>query len=64
MRVAGHVRAVLDCIRFREVLGEDVALRAVKSLRDHLRYELPGLCERARAERIEKPLLRFLAALD
>ncbi len=63
VRVAGHVRAVLDCIRFRAVLGEDVAVHAVKSLRDKLRYELPGLRERARAERLEKPLLRILEEL-
>ena len=64
VRVAGHLTAVLDCIRFREVLGEEVALGAVKSLRRHLLYEMPGLQERARAERLEKPLLRLLAALD
>ena len=61
--VSQPIRALLDCLRFRKVLGHEVVLAALKALLERSRVELMVLRAHARLEKLEKPLLRLLAEL-
>lgn len=63
LRVSQPQRALLDCIRFRDVLGRNVVATALKAALEQGHVELNLLMERARLERLQKPLLHLLAEL-
>ena len=63
VRVSQPHRALLDCIRFRDQLGHDVVLAALKAFLERP-VELPVLLAHARLAKLEKRLLHLLAELS
>jgi len=58
------LRALLDCIRFRDELGDDAVVAAIKAaLASHV-VELSVLLAQAKLTRVHKPLRRLLAEHD
>lgn len=58
------LRAVLDCVRFREVLGQAAVLGAIKAVLASGAVHLPALLAAAKATKVCKPLLHLLAGLS
>ncbi len=65
MRVYSVVRTVVDCFRFRNKLGLDVALEALIDARRSRRLdlnELDRVAKALRVDRVMRPYLEMLVA--
>ncbi|MBL8951915.1 MAG: hypothetical protein JNK82_14125 [Myxococcaceae bacterium] len=63
LRVSTPLRAMLDCIRFRELLGRDIVLDALRGFSARSDLGLQALRVYARREKLLKPLLSLFDEL-
>lgn len=63
MRVYSIIRTVVDCFRFRNKVGMDVALEALKEARRSRRLDLNQLDRVARALRVDRVMRPYLEML-
>jgi predicted transcriptional regulator of viral defense system len=64
VKVYSAARSVVDCFRFRNKLGLDVALEALRLARQRKRVQNRELLHYARLLRVEKPLSPYLQAIE
>jgi hypothetical protein len=57
-------RSVVDCFKFRNKLGLDVALEALRLARQRKRVQNKDLLRYARLLRVEKPMSPYLQAIE
>jgi hypothetical protein len=57
-------RIVVDCFKFRNKLGLDVAIEALRLARQRQRLQNRELLPFARVLRVEKPLSPYLQAIE
>jgi hypothetical protein len=57
-------RTVVDCFKFRNKLGLDVALEALRLARERKRVQNRELLRYARLLRVEKPMSPYLQAIE
>ncbi len=65
VRITNAARTVVDCFRFRRVVGMDVALEAIRDVLDHRRAtpaQIQRAAEACRAESLIHPILQALQA--
>jgi len=60
----GIARTVVDCFKFRNKLGLDVALEALRFARQRKRVQNRELLRYARLLRVEKPMSPYLQAIE
>lgn len=63
IHVHAPLRATLDCIRFREELGEDAVADALRAVLTSCRVDRATLLEEARQTKVARPLLELLLIL-
>lgn len=64
IRVYGAAKTVVDCFRFRNKIGLDIAIEALKFFRAHKKFstrELLNYARRGRVERVMRPYLETLS---
>lgn len=64
VRIYSAARSVVDCFKFRNKLGLDVALEALRLARQRKRVQNKELLRYARLLRVEKPMTPFLQAIE
>ena len=64
VRIYSAARSVVDCFKFRNKLGLDVALEALRLARQRKRVQNRELLRYARLLRVEKPMTPFLQAIE
>jgi predicted transcriptional regulator of viral defense system len=64
LRVYGTARTVVDCFKFRNKIGLDVALEALRLARQRKRVQNRDLLRYARLLRVEKPMSPYLQAIE
>jgi predicted transcriptional regulator of viral defense system len=64
VKLYSAARSVVDCFRFRNKLGLDVALEALRLARQRKRVQNRELLHYARLLRVEKPLSPYLQAIE
>jgi predicted transcriptional regulator of viral defense system len=64
VRVTSPARTVVDCFKFRNKLGVDVALEALRLARQRKRVQNRELLHYARLLRVEKPMSPYLQAIE
>jgi predicted transcriptional regulator of viral defense system len=64
VRIYGAARSVVDCFKFRNKLGLDVALEALRLARHRKRVQNKELLRYARLLRVEKPMSPYLQAIE
>ncbi len=64
VRIYGAARSVVDCFKFRNKLGLDVALEALRLARQRKRVQNKDLLRYARLLRVEKPMSPYLQAIE
>lgn len=64
IRIYGVARTVVDCFKFRNKLGLDVALEALRLARQRKRVQNRELLRYARLLRVEKPMSPYLQAIE
>lgn len=63
LRVYSPAKTIADCFKFRNQIGTDVAIEALKSYRQTQRFDLDELVEFARICRVEKIMRPYLEAV-
>jgi predicted transcriptional regulator of viral defense system len=64
VRIYGAARSVVDCFKFRNRLGLDIALEALRLARQRKRVQNKDLLRYARLLRVEKPITPYLQAIE
>jgi predicted transcriptional regulator of viral defense system len=64
LKVYSVARTVVDCFKFRNKLGLDVALEALRLARQRKRIQNRELLHYARLLRVEKPMSPYLQAIE
>jgi predicted transcriptional regulator of viral defense system len=64
VRIYSVARSVVDCFKFRNKLGLDVALEALRLARQRKRIQNRELLHYARLLRIENPISPYLQAIE
>ena len=64
LKIYGAARSVVDCFKFRNKLGIDVALEALRLARRRKRVQNKDLLRYARMLRVEKPMAPYLLAIE
>jgi predicted transcriptional regulator of viral defense system len=64
VKIYGAARSVVDCFKFRNKLGLDVALEALRLARQRKRVQNRELLHYARLLRVEKPMSPYLQAIE
>jgi predicted transcriptional regulator of viral defense system len=64
LKVYGIARTVVDCFKFRNKIGLDVALEALRLARQRKRIQNRDLLRYARLLRVEKPMSPYLQAIE
>ena len=64
MNIYSAARSVVDCFKFRNKLGLDVALEALRLARQRKRVQNRELLRYARLLRVEKPMSPYLQAIE
>lgn len=64
LKIYSAARTVVDCFKFRNKLGLDVALEALKLARQRKRVQNRELLRYARMLRVEKPMSPYLQAIE
>jgi predicted transcriptional regulator of viral defense system len=64
LKVYGIARTVVDCFKFRNKIGLDVALEALRLARQRKRVQNRDLLRYARLLRVEKPMSPYLHAIE
>ena len=64
LKVYGAARTVVDCFKFRNKIGLDVALEALRLARQRKRVQNRELLRYARLLRVEKPMSPYLQAIE
>jgi predicted transcriptional regulator of viral defense system len=64
LKIYNPARAVVDCFKFRNKLGLDVALEALRLARQRKRVQNRDLLRYARILRVEKPMSPYLQAIE
>ncbi len=64
VRVYSAARSVVDCFKFRNKIGLDVALEALRLARQRKRVQNKDLLRYARLLRVEKPMSPYLQAIE
>jgi predicted transcriptional regulator of viral defense system len=64
LKIYGIARTVSDCFKFRNKLGLDVALEALRLARQRKRVQNRELLHYARMLRVEKPMSPYLQAIE
>lgn len=64
LKIYGAARTVVDCFKFRNKLGLDVALEALRLARQRKRVQNRELLHYARLLRVEKPISPYLQAIE
>jgi predicted transcriptional regulator of viral defense system len=64
LKIYSTARSVVDCFKFRNKIGLDVALEALRLARKRKRVQNRELLHYARLLRVEKPMSRYLQAIE
>lgn len=64
LKIYSATRTVVDCFKFRNKLGLDVALEALRLARQRKRVQNRELLHYARMLRVEKPMSPYLQAIE
>ncbi len=64
LKIYSAARSVVDCFKFRNKLGLDVALEALRLGRERKRVQNRELLRYARLLRVEKPMSPYLQAIE
>jgi hypothetical protein len=64
LKIYSPARTVVDCFKFRNKLGLDVALEALRLVRQRKRVQNRELLRYARLLRVEKPMSPYLQAIE
>lgn len=64
VRIYSAARSVVDCFKFRNKLGLDVALEALRLARQRKRVQNREMLHYARLLRVEKPMSPYLQAIE
>jgi hypothetical protein len=64
LNIYSAARTVVDCFKFRNKLGLDVALEALRLERQRRRVQNRELLHYARLLRVEKPMSPYLQAIE
>lgn len=64
VKIYSAARSVVDCFKFRNKLGLDVALEALRLARQRKRVQNRELLQYARLLRVEKPMSPYLQAIE
>jgi predicted transcriptional regulator of viral defense system len=64
LKVYGIARTVVDCFKFRNKIGLDVALEALRLARQRKHVQNRDLLSYARLLRVEKPMSPYLQAIE
>jgi len=64
LKIYSTARTVVDCFKFRNKLGLDVALEALRLARQRKRVQNRELLRYARMLRVEKPMSPYLQAIE
>jgi predicted transcriptional regulator of viral defense system len=64
LKIYSPARTVVDCFKFRNKLGLDVALEALRLARQRERVQNRDLLRYARMLRVEKPMSPYLQAIE
>jgi hypothetical protein len=64
LRIYSAARTVVDCFKFRNKLGLDVALEALRLARQRKRVQNRELLRYARLLRVEGPMTPYLQAIE
>lgn len=64
LKIYSAARTVVDCFKFRNKLGLDVALEALRLARQRKRMQNHELLHYARLLRVEKPMSPYLQAIE
>lgn len=64
LKIYSAARTVVDCFKFRNKLGLDVALEALRLTRQRKRVQNRELLRYARILRVEKPMSPYLQAIE
>ena len=64
LKIYSAVRTVIDCFKFRNKLGLDVALEAHRLVRQRKRVQNRELLHYARLLRVERPMSPYLQAIE
>lgn len=64
LKIYGAARTVVDCFKFRNKLGLDVALEALRLARQRQKVQNRELLHYARMLRVEKPMSPYLQAIE
>jgi hypothetical protein len=64
LQIYSAARTVVDCFKFRNKLGLDVAIEALRLARQRKRLQNRELLHYARMLRVEKPMSPYLQAIE
>jgi predicted transcriptional regulator of viral defense system len=64
LKIYGAARTVVDCFKFRNKIGLDVALEALRMARQRKRVQNRELLRYARLLRVETPMAPYLQAIE
>jgi len=64
LKIYSAARSVVDCFKFRNKIGLDVALEALRMARQRKRVQNRELLHYARLLRVEKPMSPYLQAIE
>jgi len=64
LKIYSAARTVVDCFKFRNKLGLDVALEALRLARQRKRMQNQELPHYARVLRVETPMSSYLQAIE
>jgi predicted transcriptional regulator of viral defense system len=64
LKIYSAARSVVDCFKFRNKLGMDVAIEALRLARQRKRVQNKELLHYARLLRVEKPMSPYLQAIE
>ena len=64
LKICSASRSVVDCFKFRNKLGLDVALEALRLARQRKRVQNRELLHYARLLRVENPMSPYLQAIE
>ena len=63
MRVYSAEKTLADCFKFRNKVGKDVLLEALKFYKSRMRWDLDKLWEYGKICRVKKIMLPYLEAI-
>lgn len=64
LKIYGAARTVVDCFKFRNKLGLDIALEGLHLARQRKKLQNHELLHYARLLRVAKPMMPYLQAID